>query len=55
MVAALEKEQRLAELRSLIRNREELRATFDEILNEETERSKRSADFGDRSHLSDNA
>ena len=31
-----EKEQRLAELRALIRNREELRATFDEIFNQET-------------------
>ena len=32
-----QKEQRLAELRALIRNREELRATFDEIFNQETE------------------
>ena len=32
------KEQRLAELRALIRHREELRATFDEIFNQETER-----------------
>ena len=33
-----EKEARLQELRDLIRNREELRATFDEIFNQETER-----------------
>ena len=33
-----EKEARLQELRALIRNREELRATFDEIFNQETER-----------------
>lgn len=33
-----EKEARLHELRDLIRNREELRATFDEIFNQETER-----------------
>lgn len=32
-----QKEQRLAELRALIRNREQLRATFDEIFNQETE------------------
>ena len=33
-----EKEARLQELRDLIRNREQLRATFDEIFNQETER-----------------
>ena len=33
-----QKEQRLAELRALIRDREQLRATFDEIFNQETER-----------------
>ena len=33
-----QKEQRLTELRALIRNREELRATFDEIFNQESER-----------------
>ena len=32
------KEQRLAELRGLIRNREQLRTTFDEIFNQEAER-----------------
>ena len=33
-----EKERRLAELRSLIRQRDELRATFERLFNEETER-----------------
>lgn len=33
-----QKEQRLAELRALIRNREQLCTTFDEIFNQETER-----------------
>ena len=38
MVAALEKEQRLAELRALIRDREALRKHFDSLFDAETER-----------------
>lgn len=37
-IADPEKEQRLAELRTLIRNREQLRTTFEQLYDEETER-----------------
>ena len=38
MVVALEKEQRLAELRALICDRAHLRTTFEQLYDEETER-----------------